>query len=158
MLLLSSINMLDACKYWYRYQIQTQTQTVYIYVIQLDLLYVTGVQRSGFWTTSKQIYLRFLWLSVEVPRSVIYKNNNQWKFVFHQTLQDFLQLWKQSTSNLTSENLCYLYTTIFSELLNSEIGHFCNCSKINKTLTPTSFYISSPRNWSTSIPPMLPIK
>ncbi len=53
---------------------------MYIYVIQLDLLYYTGIQKNGFHTTSKQISLRFLRLSVEVPRSIIYKKNYQWKF------------------------------------------------------------------------------
>ncbi len=105
---------------------------MYINVILPDLLYDTGVQRSGFRTTSKQISLRFLRLSVEVPRSIIYRKTFSENLCL-QTLQDFLQLENTVKSTIHQVKICVFKHCKIFELwhihFNSEIQRFYNCSK-----------------------------
>jgi hypothetical protein len=102
---------------------------VYIFIIRLDLLHNIGVQRSGFWTTSKQIFLRLLWLSVDQYQSVFNQQQpSQWKlwqhFKFSTTVQpkintvkivssstsSFLQLYHNSLHRATSHRHSVSYS------------------------------------------------
>ena len=108
---------------------------MYIYVIQLDLLYHTVVQWSGFWTTCKQISLRFFRLSVEVPRSIIWqRRTNSENLCFFNTAR-FSTTVKTINQQFIKVKICV--STTLQDFLNCENKNFDNeisyfCSQLRK--------------------------
>ncbi len=111
---------------------------MHIYVILLDLLHVTGVQRSGFRPTTKQTSLRFLRLSVSKYQEVSSRKTFISENLCHLNTTRFSTTVKTEIKQFYNENLCYLNTARFSEYRNSEIQLSTTVPKTK--LTSTSFY------------------